>query len=177
MAAGFISFKCVHRGLAYVAADGTTWLLCDGRAVPRSTYPSLSAIWASGAYGSTSTNIHLPDLNNIALRAYPSHKPYDTDFQTRTALSGVLPVGSGIGAYQVANMELHTHDDAQLNYNGGQNRNDGNTYSVLNLQSVSTTATVASGYGSTLSPVVISGSAASVTDVSHTKLYFYISAT
>lgn len=177
MSAGFISFKCVHRGLAYLADDGVTWLLCDGRAVSRATYPNLSNIWASGAYGSTDTDIHLPNLNNIALRSYPSHKPYDTDFQSRTALSGTSPVGSGIGAYQIAGMELHTHQDSQSSSLAAQNRNDGNTYSNLTFQDVTTENTLASGYSSSLTPVVVSGNTEASLDVAHTKLYFYISAT
>jgi hypothetical protein len=177
MSVGFIGFKSVHRGLAYVSDDGLTWLLCDGRAVSRATYPNLSNIWPSGAYGSTDTDIHLPNLDNIAFRAQSSYKPYDTDFQSRTALSGTLPVGSGLGSYQVAGMQLHTHQDSQTTSTAAQNRNDGNTYSVLTFTDVPTQATIASGYTSTPTPVVVSGTTEASLDVAHTKLYFYICAT
>jgi hypothetical protein len=70
MSIGVISVKSVHLGTVFTDVTGTVWLLCNGSAYPRATYPALSAVWPSGSYASTSTNIHLPNLNNIALRNY-----------------------------------------------------------------------------------------------------------
>lgn len=177
MAAGYLGYKSVFRGLDYQGHDSVVWLLCDGRAVSREDYPLLSAVWASGSYGSTDTDIHLPDLNDVALRAYSSHKFYDPEFQQRTALSGTYPVGSGIGAYQVAEMEQHRHRDSQAGANpAAQNRNDGNTYSVMTKTDVSSQNILAQDFNGTVTPNVISGSVSSATDVPHTKLFIYISA-
>jgi hypothetical protein len=60
MTVGFLKIFPVHRGNVFTASDGVTYLLCDGSSYARTSYPSLSPIWPSGAYNSDDTNIHLP---------------------------------------------------------------------------------------------------------------------
>jgi len=178
MAIGNLAMKCVHRGVTYSGIDGVVWLLCNGSSYARSSYPNLSVFWPSGAYGSTSTHIHLPNLTDIYLRGYSPTNGFDPAVETRTALSGILPVGSGCGAFQTASMASHVHQDSQ-NYDPGGAGSSVPTqsYSEVVLSGVTSSGTVASGYDGVQSRVQISGTVVEATDVSSTRVYFYIAAT
>jgi len=177
---GSIKIFPVHLGDAFTAPNGVVYLLCNGKSYSRSTYSSLSTVWPSGSYGSDDVNIHLPDLNNIALRGQTTYvNSFDPDVASRTALSGSLPTTSGIGSYQASELELHFHLDSQefdqTYYTAG---NAAFTQYQSNNGDVPTTATVVSGYGtSSTPPVTLSGSSSSSLGLPHTKVYFYITAT
>lgn len=176
MSVGQVRVFPVHLGKAFTTSQGYTYLLCDGSSYARSTYPVLSQIWPSGAYGSTTSNIHLPDLKDIALRGQTVvFNGTDPDVASRTALSGVLPVTSGIGSFQTGQMKLHTHLDSQTTSTAEQ-QNNSNSKANPNYGDVPTTATIASGYASSTTNVTISGSVSTATVLPHTKVYFYITA-
>lgn len=178
MAIGNLAMKCVHRGVTYSGTDGVVWLLCNGSSYARSSYPNLSVFWPSGAYGSTSTHMHLPNLTDIYLRGYSPTNGFDPAVETRTALSGILPVGSGCGAFQTANMASHVHQDSQSYESGGAGTEmPFETANTVVLSSVTSSGTVASGYNGVQSRVLISGTVVGATDVSSTRVYFYIAAT
>ena len=177
MSLGVISTKSVHLGTVFTDLTGDIWLLCDGSAYPRATYPALSAIWPSGSYASTSTNIHLPDLNNIALRNYDVFGTRDVNLQTRVSLSGVLPIGSGLGAFQASTMQIHVHTDSPT-YADGVKRSQNTSCPQLILSSFVTQATIASGYSpSRNTAVLVSGTTAEATTLPCTNVYYYICAT
>lgn len=98
-----------NRGTSYSDDDGHIFCLCNGQAIPRSSYALLSAAWPSGTYGSTDIDLHLPNLNNLYLRGNDFGRGVVHDPTTRIALSGIAPSGVQIGSYQVANMYSHTH--------------------------------------------------------------------
>lgn len=169
MSVGFLKIFPVHRGDVFIASDGISYLLCNGKSYARSSYPSLSPIWPSGAYGSDDTNIHLPDLTDIELRAWSSEGAFDPDVNSRIALSGVLPVGSGIGSFQDAEMSKHAHVDQQVNITiaggGGQLSNQS-----VKLEDVNTENTTVQGAGS------LGAADSNALVLHHTKVFYYIAA-
>ena len=169
MTVGFLKIFPVHRGAVFTATDGITYLLCDGSSYARTSYPSLSPIWPSGAYGSDDTNIHMPDLTDIELRCWSAEGAFDPEVNSRTALSGVLPVGSGIGSFQDAEMSLHAHVDRQSNRTiaggGGQLSNQ-----TITQQDVDTVNTAIQGTGN------VGSADSNALKVHHTKVFYYIAA-
>lgn len=172
MTVGFLKIFPVHRGNVFVASDGITYLLCDGSSYARSSYPSLSPIWPSGAYNSDDTNIHMPDLTDIEIRCWSSEGAFDPDVNSRIALSGVLPVGSGIGSFQDAEMITHAHVDRQATRTiaggGGQLSTTRIITSAVETQNTS----IATGGSGT-----IGAASSSALKLHHTKVFYYIAAT
>jgi len=105
---GQISYRSTHKGDLY-SVDDVVYALCNGQALSRATYPRLSYLWPSGAYGSTDTSIHLPDLNGVFLRANDFSRNVDPNVYERFALSGVSPSGIVVGSYQLGDMRSHDH--------------------------------------------------------------------
>jgi len=170
MTVGFLKVFPVHRGSVFTGADGISYILCDGSSYPRSSFPSLSPVWPSGSYGSDDTNIHVPDLTDIEIRCWSNQGAYDPDVNSRIALSGSFPVGSGIGSYQAAEMGLHAHVDQQANLTMCGGGNDANAARNVNINSVATQNISIQGTGS-LGP---NDSNALV--LAHTKVFYYIAA-
>lgn len=170
MTVGFVRLFPVHRGTSFVSADNRTYLLCNGSSHSRATYPVLSSVWPSGAYGSTSDNIHLPNLTDIELRCW-SAGGFDPEVNSRIALSGVLPVGSGCGSFQNAGMATHAHVDDQgiLIMSGGGGNPPSST--TVNKSLVTTDSITVSGTGNVGSADV------TALKLPHTKVYYYICAT
>ena len=110
---GQLYFKCVHRGAVYTE-DGFTYALCNGQAISRSTYATLSTVWSEGSYGSTVDSIHLPNLDNIYVRGLDISRNADPQTLARTALSGTAPSGVVLGSYQFSNLVSHNHASGTL---------------------------------------------------------------
>lgn len=123
---GQINYKSTHRGDLYTV-DNTVYALCNGQALSRATYQRLSYLWPSGAYGSTDTSIHLPDLNGVFLRAKDFSRGVDPDVSERFALSGVLPSGDVVGSYQLGDMRDHIHASGSAERNINQARSGSNS--------------------------------------------------
>ena len=86
------------------------WLLCDGTAVSRLTYPQLfSAIGTAWGYGDNSTTFNLPDCTGLFLRGVDKTTNHDPDSGARAAMrSGAN--NFGVGSYQGDMYFSHTHN-------------------------------------------------------------------
>ncbi len=61
------------------SAPNSNWLVCDGRAVSRSTYANLfAAIGTTWGAGNGSTTFNLPDLRGVFLRGWDSGRGLDS---------------------------------------------------------------------------------------------------
>jgi hypothetical protein len=111
----------------------------------------------------------MPDLTDIELRAWSPEGAFDPDVNSRTALSGVLPVGSGIGSFQDAEMSKHAHVDQQSNITiaggGGQLANQ-----TVTTQDVDTQNTSIQGTGS------VGAADSTALKLHHTKVFYYLAA-
>jgi len=170
MAVGFLKIFPVHRGDAFIGSDGTQYILLNGLSYSRQTYPLLSDIWPSGAYGSDDTNMHMPDLNDVELRAWSSAGYFDPGVNSRIALSGTLPVGSGLGSFQDAEMQVHTHTDSSRGAGGLSTGNNPNRNCAQNTSFVDSTGITIEGTG------VVGPADSTALKLPHTKVYFYIAA-
>lgn len=170
MAAGFLKIFPVHRGNAFTGSDGINYILLNGLSYARTAYPDLSLLWPSGAYGSDDTNMHMPDLTDLELRAWSSAGYFDPGVEARTALSGTLPVGSGMGSFQDAEMQVHTHLDSQAGAGGRSTGNNPNRNAAINSSSVDSTGITIEGSGS------VGAADSNALKLAHTKVYFYIAA-
>jgi len=170
MAVGFLKIFPVHRGDTFVSSNGINYILCNGSSHSRASYPLLSLVWPSGAYGSDDDNIHVPDLTDIQIRAWSDEGFFDPDVNSRIALSVTLPVGSGLGSFQDAEMAVHTHRDSQAS--AGQ-RSTGNNPNANCAQN--TTATPSTGINIQGSGVVGAADSTAM-KLPHTKIFYYISA-
>ena len=95
------------------AFGGTTapngYLICDGSAVSRTTYPDLfAAIGTSFGAGDGSTTFNLPDLRGTFLRGVDGTAGKDPDKATRVAVNGGNS-GNAVGSYQADALQTHTH--------------------------------------------------------------------
>ena len=106
---GHLIYSSTHRGTSFSIA-GLTYVLLNGQTVARASAGLLSAYWPTDAYGSTSTVCVMPDLSSgRCLRGSSFDSGRDPDFASRTTSSGQLPVASGVGSLQSAQMGDHTH--------------------------------------------------------------------
>ena len=117
---GHIFYSAAHKGLSFIA-NGRAFHLCNGTILSRAAYPSLSAIWPSGAYGSNSVSIVLPDLSTgFYLRGADLGRGADPNVSTRYTPSGISPSGEAIGSLQFGSLKNHTHaSGTQPNAPGG----------------------------------------------------------
>lgn len=170
---GHILLSAYHKGTLF-SENNASYALLDGQLLSRSTYPTLSAYWPVGAYGSTSNTMVLPNLggSGFYLRGHAYNNGFDPDLSTRTTTSGTLPVApSGIGTIQFATMKSHTHAQGTQDSSGytfGQGGGDGNPSYPNTGSSTSATAANPSG-AATVGPT----DAASL-DLNHMKFYPYI---
>jgi microcystin-dependent protein len=84
------------------------WMLCNGKAVSKATYPELFAALGT-SWGSSGTNFNLPDLRGRFLRGDDAGTGRDPDAKKRTPSN---PGGSatGVGSVQGDSLQNHTHD-------------------------------------------------------------------
>ena len=171
---GQISYKSNHRGALYTV-NSVVYALCDGQALSRTSYPKLSNFWPSGAYGSTDTSIHLPDLDNVFLRAHDFSRGVDPDINERFALSDTLPSGDVIGSYQLGDMRAHDHVSGSAERNIRVRQADNRSF--VNL--VTTTQPTRVPENSDIEPTISEFTIASGTTgeswmPAHVKFYPYI---
>lgn len=128
---GHIVYSSTHRGTSYTS-NGNTYVLLNGQTVSRSTAGLLSAYWPTDAYGSTSTVCVMPDLSTgRCFRGSSFDSGRDPDFASRTTSSGQLPVTSGVGSLQSAQMGDHTHPSGTYAQNNNTRANAGPTSAQL----------------------------------------------
>ena len=166
---GHILLSATHRGSIF-STQNAAYALCNGQILNRSTYPDLSALWPVGAYGSTLTQIVLPNLSDgYYLRGHGFNNNFDPNISLRTSPSGSLPVApSGIGTFQTGAMATHIHaSGTQSAAIFGQGGGDGNpTYPVTGSQN--------SAAPSSISGAVVGPAAANSLDLNHMKFYPYL---
>ena len=175
MTVGRIVCSLYHLG-TITTIQNTTFALLNGQSVSRSSYPALSTLWPSGAYTSTSTNIHLPQTNTLHLRGVNFNGSGDLDSSVRIALSGTQPTGNAVGSYQIPNVKAHVHAS-------GTAPADSNVNNISAGGSPYTAATPVSTTTSTLSSTVLGTRPIELNkvgvefEVDNTKVYFYIALT
>ncbi len=171
---GHIACKAAHVGATYQLRK-ETYHICDGSAISRATYAGLSALWPTGAYGSTVSDIHLPDFREgVYFRGADLGRDVDEDYASRTVLSGgtTSPITSGVGSYQTANMVQHTHPyGTQPGFSRSNGGGDGNCCYPVSQGSFASPGPI-----SITSPwPTASGDASnSAFDVNHMRVYAYI---
>lgn len=171
MTVGRIVCSLYHLG-TITTIQNTTFALLNGQSVSRSSYPTLSTLWPSGAYTSTSTNIHLPQTNTLYLRGANFGGSGDPDSSVRIALSGTQPTTTSVGSYQIANVKQHAHASgtAPADVNSVQPFSGSSATIAVTVSSrVSTTSSTVAG----TRPIEFNASGVEF-DVDNTKVYFYI---
>ena len=171
-----IIFSAQYLGPSFIANNGATYYLCDGQSISRNDNQDLSAIWPINTYGSTVDDIHLPPLEGLYLRGFDFGSGRDSEASSRTALSGSIPTGNNIGAYQPANMELHTHVNGRQGGSGpcaDSSGQDGGSSPDTPVSSKTSNAMNLNTLSSSVD-VSISGTLSTHFDVSNCSFWVYI---
>lgn len=171
MTVGRIVCSLYHFG-TLATIQGTTFALLNGQSVSRSSYPTLSSVWPSGAYTSTSVNIHLPQTNTLYLRGANFGSSGDPDSSVRVSLSGTQPSGHSVGSYQISNVKQHTHVSGSANTLGAVTIAGGGNVRPVSAAGTTTSATISSSVAGTR-PIEFNNANVDF-DVDNTKVYFYI---
>jgi hypothetical protein len=172
MTVGRIVCSLYHLG-TITTIQNTTFALLNGQSVSRSSYPALSTLWPSGAYTSTSTNIHLPQTNTLHLRGANFNGSGDLDSSVRIALSGTQPTGNFVGSYQIPNVQAHVHasGSAPATNNTSQDLGGGPGYTATSSASTTTSTRTSTVLGTR--PIELNKVGVEF-EVDNTKVYFYI---
>lgn len=169
---GQIIHSTVFKGSTFTEF-GITFALCNGQVISRSTYGNLSTIWPSGQYGSTDSNIVLPDFSNgYYFRGADLGSNRDVSLASRTALSGIGPSTSGVGSFQTGAMRSHTHPNGTVATRSPIAVN-GNQFSTKNT----TTAGTSTGTFAVPAGYTVGGATANDFDLNHHHFYPYIQIT
>lgn len=170
---GQVIFSTIYRGTSFTEL-GFEYRLMNGQSIARSTYPELSAIWASGAFNSSDTNILLPNASELYPRGADLDRGADPNSTSRIALAGTFPSGVSAGSYQDGAYGPHVHQSgtqplysSQFAGNAG-----GNSRTVAARSSLITTAQVMTAAAQVHTNV--SGSSASDWEPAHKKVWPYI---
>lgn len=167
---GHVIISAFHKGTIF-NQGGQTFALMDGQILSRTEYPELDRVWPSGAYGSTSTVMVLPDLSDgYYLRGHGFNSGVDPGISSRTVSSGTLPEApDDIGTFQTAGFQTHQHSlgTALQNFTFGQPGGDQNP-------SYPSTGTTTSNAPTSISGATLGPASASALDLSHMKFYPYI---
>ena len=170
---GSLSLSATHHGDTYTLYGLQVYALCNGQALLRSSYPDLSDLWPVGAYGSSVSEIHLPDLgasDGYFLRGADFNRGVDTNVSTRIALSGTFPVTSGVGSLQEGNFATHTHPQGSQNSaNRSSFGSDGNCCYPNNVTTFNTGDAI-----SISGPTSLGAASSSAFDLAHMKVFPYI---
>lgn len=95
------------------------WLLCNGAAVSRATYPDLfTAIASNWGQGDGSTTFNLPDLRGRFPRGVDDAAGRDPDSAGRTAAFAGGHTGNQVGSVQLDELKSHAHSYTFLTYSG-----------------------------------------------------------
>lgn len=97
--------------ISYAAsAAPTSWLICDGTAVSRTTYASLfNSIGTAHGTGDGSTTFNLPDYRGRFLRGLTADTSRDPDLASRTVMNTGGASAGNIGSIQADEYKSHTH--------------------------------------------------------------------
>jgi len=171
MTVGRIVCSLYHLG-TITTIQNTTFALLNGQSVSRSSYPTLSTLWPSGAYTSTSTNIHLPQSNTLYLRGANFGGSGDPDSSVRAALSGTQPSGVSVGSYQISNVKQHLHASGTAPVGATAPQSINESLTTITSASSSRVSTTSSSVAGTR-PIQFNASGVEF-DVDNTKVYFYI---
>jgi|DEB0MinimDraft_3_1074331.scaffolds.fasta_scaffold33849_2 hypothetical protein len=106
---GQIVYSSHYRGLSYIDGTNKQFVYLNGQVLDRTSWPLLDPFFPVGTYGSTLSEIVLPDLTHVYWRGMDLGRGADVDKASRIATSGTDPTGDNLGAYQDASMPLHTH--------------------------------------------------------------------
>jgi len=168
---GEIVYSSYYRGLAYTDPGRKNFRLLNGQILNRADYGSLSPYFPEGTYGSTATEIVLPDVRGSYWRGLDLGRGADVNRATRTAWSGSAPVGDALGAYQPGEMKTHTHVSGTV-----QNNVTGIAYSPQYQGSYAfdTSFTTDSIEFLNSSGILVSGTTSDVFDVGHVTYFAYI---
>lgn len=169
---GQIVSSAVHLGTSFTRG-GTTFVLLNGQAISRTSYPALSAVWPSGAYGGgdTTTPMHMPNTAGLYLRGADFLRNADPDSNSRTTLSGSLPTSSGVGSFQASALQSHSHVSGTQNGPYNSAMDNGGEGAVRTSSSSSQLGTSIVRPTSTRP---ITTNASTDFDVDHTLVYLYI---
>lgn len=89
------------------------WIVCEGQAVSRTTYPELfAAIGNSWGSGDGATTFNLPYTQGQFLRGVNSGTSQDPDAASRTAIATGGNVGDNVGSAEGDLFGSHNHDGA-----------------------------------------------------------------
>jgi len=172
MSIGTVKTLCFYKGSSFTDDFNVTWLYLNGSSQLRTSFPGLSQFFPIDTYASTSGSFNVVNMNNLCVRGYPADKlSYDPGFSTRTSPSGFLPVFNKSGTLQLASMASHTH----LNNFTASPTYDASLNGVVEV-TATTTATIASGFATGLSKVLVSGTTEQSICFGVTKLFYYIAA-
>jgi len=95
---------------ARTALEAAGWLLCDGRAVSRSTYEGLYlAVGHAHGRGDGTTTFNLPDYRGRFLRGTDGGTGRDPDAAARSAPAAGGQTGDGVGSVQGDEFRAHQH--------------------------------------------------------------------
>jgi hypothetical protein len=172
MTVGRIVCSLYHLG-TITTIQNTTFALLNGQSVSRSSYPTLSTLWPSGAYTSTSTNIHLPQTNTLYLRGANFGGSGDPDSSVRAALSGTQPSGVSVGSYQISNVKQHAHASGSASADLTSNSQFTTDTSRSKTDAATTTVSTISSSVAGTRPIQFNAAGVDF-DVDNTKVYFYI---
>jgi|GEM_PF-6692356 len=172
MSIGTVKTLSFYKGSSFTDDFNVTWLYLNGASYLRTSYPGLSQFFPQETYGSASGTFNLINMNNLCVRGFPANNiSYDPGFFTRLSPSGALPIFSKSGTFQFASMASHTHLDNFVTTN--------NDFEFTGALGVTTTtiSTIASGFGTGISNVLVSGTTEQSVCLGVTKLFYYIAAT
>ncbi len=113
--AGFVGPGIVPVGcIIPFAGNGTNlpagWLICDGRAISRTTYKTLyESIGVIYGKGDGSTTFNLPDYRGMFLRGVDHGAGNDPDSSSRSSQAGGTATGDNVGSRQDDEFKSHNH--------------------------------------------------------------------
>ncbi|MCX6250247.1 MAG: tail fiber protein [Bacteroidetes bacterium] len=85
------------------------WILCDGSAISRTTYPALyKAIGTAWGTGDGASTFNLPDMRGMFLRGVANGSVNDPDALARMAANGGNS-GDKVGSQQADELKSHAH--------------------------------------------------------------------
>ena len=171
MSIGTVKTLSFYKGSSFTDNFNVTWLYLNGSGYLRTSFPALSRLFPENTYGSTSGIFNLVNMNNLCVRGFPADKlSYDPGFSTRASFSGVFPLSNKSGTSQLASMASHVHLDDFSPGTIGSNATSAPGISTVTFN------TIASGYETGLSNVLVSGTTEQSICLGVTKLFYYIAA-
>jgi len=172
---GRISLFPTHRGAIFIDVHGRAKALCNGQTISRASYPLLSQYWPVGAYGSTATDMVMPNIDAKYLRMHPvgTGSEIDAGFASRATNAGSLPSQAQIGTFENADFAVHVHANGTQGSKSGSD-SGGNPGSFAPQTTLTTLGINDLAALNPNTPVISGASNISSFDVAHVKFYPYI---